>query len=398
MLGGLLILVLISLGSKVASDVPNVLAFGGITLLASALAFLPPWHRLPRGSLIAVAVVDVLILAMLETQLFTSQPGLGILVLIPTLWLAFSFGVPGVIVAILGDYLAALLPYAQSGHWPATPDAWGDATMIPAVVSGVGIAVYVAARHIQRQRAQLTRAYVGLKKAVDSRDEFLQTISHELRTPLTSMMGYLEVIEDSVDLEREGIAEPFGIVQRNGQRLLTLINELIAEAHGRSEPVRRPENITDLAQTALDAARPAAARAGVAISLTRLDPLTAEVDAGDITEVFDELLSNAIKFNHSGGTVALSIGRDNTDVVIRVVDSGMGIPVGDRTRIFERFFRSPAAGRAVIAGSGLGLSTVKAIVDSHDGRIDATNAQPDGTTIEVRLPLAIPRVAALQRS
>ena len=67
MLGGLLILVLISLGSKVASDVPNVLAFGGITLLASALAFLPPWHRLPRGSLIAVAVVDVLILAMLET-------------------------------------------------------------------------------------------------------------------------------------------------------------------------------------------------------------------------------------------------------------------------------------------------------------------------------------------
>ena len=305
---------------------------------------------------------------------------------------------PGVIVAILGDYLAALLPYAQSGHWPATPDAWGDATMIPAVVSGVGIAVYVAARHIQRQRAQLTRAYVGLKKAVDSRDEFLQTISHELRTPLTSMMGYLEVIEDSVDLEREGIAEPFGIVQRNGQRLLTLINELIAEAHGRSEPVRRPENITRLAQTALDAARPAAARAGVAISLTRLDPLTAEVDAGDITEVFDELLSNAIKFNHSGGTVALSIGRDNTDVVIRVVDSGMGIPVGDRTRIFERFFRSPAAGRAVIAGSGLGLSTVKAIVDSHDGRIDATNARPDGTTIEVRLPLAIPRVAALQRS
>ncbi|HEY5230987.1 MAG TPA: HAMP domain-containing sensor histidine kinase [Galbitalea sp.] len=398
MLGGIFILVLISLGSKVASDVPNVLGFGAIILLASALALFPPWHRLPRGSLISVAVVDVLILAMLETELFGSQPGLSVLVLIPTLWLAFSFGVPGVIVAILGDYLVALLPYALSGLWPATPDTWGDATMVPAVVSAVGVAVYVTARHIQKQRAQLTRAYERLEKAVDSRDEFLQTISHELRTPLTSMMGYLEVIEDSVDLEQEGIAEPFAIVERNGQRLLSLINALIMEAHGRPAPVRRPEIITDLAETALEAARPAAARAGVAVGASQFDPLTAEVDAGEIAEVFNELLSNAIKFNHSGGTVSLSIARDDKDAVIRVVDSGMGIPVADRTHIFDRFFRGPAAQRAVIAGSGLGLSTVKTIVDSHDGRIVATNAQPHGTTIEVRLPLVIPRAAVLQRS
>ena len=397
MLGGILILVLISLGSKVASDDPNILAFAGITLVVSVVAFFPPWHRLPRGSLIVVAVADVLILAALETELFASQPGLSILVLIPTLWLAFSFGVPGVIVAVLGDYLVALLPYALSGLWPATPDAWGDATMIPAVVSAVGVVVYITARRIQTQRAQLTRAYEKLQKAVDSRDEFLQTISHELRTPLTSMMGYLELIEDAVDLEKEGVAEPFGIVQRNSQRLLSLINALITEAHGRPAPQRRSENLADLATNALEAVRPAAAHAGVSISASQLDSVSAEVDAGDITDVLEELLSNAVKFNRRGGTVSFSVTRDHTDAVIRVTDSGIGISADDRTHIFERFFRASAAQHAVIAGAGLGLSTVKTIIGAHDGTVVVTDFQPRGTRVEIRLPLVIPHVAHLER-
>jgi signal transduction histidine kinase len=398
MLGGILILVLISLGSRVASDDPNALALGGVTLLVTAVAFLPPWHRLPRASLISVAVVDVLILARLETELFSSQPGLSILALIPTLWLAYSFGIPGVIVAILSDYFVALLPYALSGIWPPTPDAWGDATLIPAVVSGVGVAVYVAARHIRKQRAELARAYDELTKAVDTRDEFLRTISHELRTPLTSMMGYLEVIEDSVDLVNEGIVEPFAIIQRNGRRLLSLINSLITEAHGRPAPMRRPESITDLATRAINAARPAAEQAGVTINSTTLGAVTAEVDAGDIAEVFDELLSNAIKFNRTGGSISLGIARDATDVVIRLTDSGIGISADDRAHIFERFFRSSVAQRAVIPGAGLGLSTVKSIIDAHGGTIDSMNVQPHGTAIEIRLPLVMPRIAQLQRS
>jgi signal transduction histidine kinase len=398
MLGGVLILAAIAVGSKVTSDDPDVLFIGGIILLESGLAFLAPWHRLPRLWLSLVAVVDVLLLAMLEIELFASQPGLSILVLIPTLWLAYSFGIPGVIIAILSDYFVALLPFARSGIWPPTPDAWGDATLIPAVVSGVGIAVYAASRHIEKQRNQLTLANDELKTAVDSRDEFLRTISHELRTPLTSMMGYLEVIEDSVDLEAEGIVEPFGIIQRNGRRLLSLINSLITEAHGRPAPMRSSESITGLANKALNAARPAAAEAGVTISSTTLDSVTAEVDAADISEVFDELLSNAIKFNRRGGSISLSIARVDADVVIRITDSGIGISADDRTHIFERFFRSSVARRAVIAGTGLGLSTVKSIVDSHAGRIHSMNVQPQGTMMEVRLPLVIPRVAQPQLS
>ena len=398
MLGSIVIVLLISTGSNVATDIPRILAVGALTLLASVVALFPPWHRLPRVSLISVAVGDVLILALLETALFASQHGLSILVVIPTLWLAFSFRVLGVIVAVLSDYFVALLPYARSGAWPPTPDAWGNATLIPAIVSSVGVAVYITARHIQKQRDELNRANDELKTAVDSRDEFLRTISHELRTPLTSMIGYLEVIEDTVDLEKEGIAEPFGIIQRNGERLLSLINALITVAHGRTAPTRRSENVADLATKALDAVRPAAAIAGVSVSSGTLDHVTAELDAADITEVFDELLSNAVKFTQRGGDVSITVTHNSEDVVIRILDTGIGIADEDRPHIFERFFRGSAARRAIIAGTGLGLSTVKTIVDSHAGRIGATSVRPHGTAVEVRLPLVVPRVTTVARS
>jgi signal transduction histidine kinase len=397
MLGGIIIVALISVGSPATGEGASVLFVAALTALTTVAALFPPWHRLPRVWLIAVPVIDVLIIAHLEHELFASQPGVSNLVLIPTLWLAYSFNLAGVVVAIISDYFVALFPYIAAG-WPTSSDAWGDAVLIPAIVSGVGIAVYLSARHIQKQRDELTVAYDELRKVVDSRDEFLRTISHELRTPLTSMIGYLEVIEDSVDLAKQGVVEPFDIIGRNAQRLLSLINSLITEAHGRPEPKRRSESVNDLANRALDAARPAAAKAGVVISAARLESVRAELDAGDITEVLNELLSNAIKFNHWGGTISVSVARDDDDVVIRVADSGIGIWPDERPRIFERFFRGASARRSVIAGTGLGLSTVKSIVDAHSGTIGAASVEPHGTTMVLRLPLVVPRPAKVQRT
>jgi signal transduction histidine kinase len=391
MLGGIVIVLLTSIGSTAASDTPNILEIGAITLLVSLLVLLLPWHRIARVWLIAVALFDVVIVAVLRTELVNTQPTLIILVLIPALWLSYSFGLVGVIVAGVCDYFVALFPNWLSGHWPATPAAWGVATLIPAIVSGVGIAVYIAALQLQRQRDQLARAHTQLQAAVGARDEFLRTISHELRTPLTSMIGYLEVIEDSVDLVQSGIAEPFAVIQRNSQRLLSLITSLITEAWGRPAPTRRPESVADLANKALDAARPAAALAGVSIRSSGLDAVTAELDAGDISEVFDEVLSNAIKFSRRGGSVSMTVARDDSEVVVRVADSGIGIPVDELPRVFERFFRGSLVGRSAIAGSGLGLSAVRTIVQSHAGTIRATSGNPPGTTMEIRLPLVVPR-------
>jgi len=396
MLGGILIVGSIAVAGTNREQVADVVGVAALTALVSLAALLPPWQRLPSVFLIAVPVVDVLLIAHLEHDLFATQPGVSNLVLIPSLWLAYSFNLIGVITAIIGDYFVALFPYVNLG-WPGSPDAWGDATLIPAIVSGVAIVVYLAARQIGRQRGELNLAYDNLQRAVDARDEFLRTISHELRTPLTSMIGYLEVVEDSVDLEKEGIAEPFDIIERNSQRLLSLINSLITEAHGRPDPKQKLVSVADLAGAALNTVRPAAAKAGVAIRAAGLETVSAELDPDDITEVLDELLTNAIKFSHWGGTISLSVARDNDEVVIHVTDTGIGIGPEERPRVFERFFRGASARRSVIAGAGLGLSTVKTIVDSHSGTITAEEVVPHGTRIELRLPLVAPGLPQLDR-
>jgi len=396
LLGGILIVGAIALPEPGRGQFANVLGVLGLGGLVSLAALLPPWRRLPQVFLIAVPVIDVLVIAHLEHDLFSTQPDVSNLVLIPSLWLAYSFNLVGVIAAIIGDYFVALFPYFSLG-WPGSPDAWGDATLIPAIVSGVALVVYLAARQIRKQRGELTLAYDKLQRAVDARDEFLRTISHELRTPLTLMIGYLEVVEDSVDLVKEGVAEPFDIIERNSQRLLSLINSLITEAHGRPDPKRKLASVADLAGTALNTARPAAAKAGISITPAGLETVSAELDSDDISEVLDELLTNAIKFSHWGGTISLSVASENDEVVIHVTDTGIGITPEERPRIFERFFRGASARRSVIAGTGLGLSTVKTIVDSHSGTITAEAVAPHGTRIELRLPLVAPGLPQLER-
>jgi signal transduction histidine kinase len=519
LLAGIILVAGISSGSRSDTTFPDILWLGFSALVISVIAVIPPWHRIAYEWMIVVATIDILIVAELRTQLFVTEPGLSILVLIPTLWLAYSFKLPGLIIAAAGDYLVALGPYLQSGIWPTSASEWGIALLLPLIISVVGVAVYAAARQMERQRSELATTYEELREsaeqrrdtestalavinnvdagitfynedgtiiltndtarslaalagrtspdsvstsvlvfgedrvtpvppedqvisraargeidtgrtlwvgpqgkqravmatsrhvhrdtgeligtlvathditeltnAIRSRDDFLRTVSHELRTPLTSMIGYLEVIEDSVDLDDSGIREPLAIIQRNSQRLLRLINDLIIEAEGKVSTARQPANITELASQALDAIRPAALEAGVEVMEPRPDPVTAEVDASEISYVFDKLLSNALKFNQMGGSISLSVASDKDSAVVRIADTGIGIPEAEQPHIFDRFFRGSAARTGVIAGAGLGLSTAKLIVDSHRGTIDVLSAAPGGTTVELRLPLTV---------
>ncbi|MCU1406171.1 MAG: two-component system, secreted histidine kinase, partial [Glaciihabitans sp.] len=228
-----------------------------------------------------------------------------------------------------------------------------------------------------------------LAAAIRSRDDFLTTVSHELRTPLTSVIGYLELIEDTLDLVVAGIEHEFTIVQRNSQRLLGLINDLLTTAEGQASLERRPFTVAELAENSLPAFRTAAADAGLVVRQPELVPVMAEVDAARISEVFDKLLSNAVKFNRPGGEISLVVEQDGDSAVVRFSDTGIGISEADLGHIFERFFRSSTARIGSIAGTGLGLSTAKIIVDSHLGSITAHSALGVGTTIEVRLPLRV---------
>ena len=221
-----------------------------------------------------------------------------------------------------------------------------------------------------------------------TRDEFLQTVSHELRTPLTSIMGYLEVIEDSLNLDAAGIQQEFDIVQRNTNRLLKLINDLLLTATKDVSPDRRTTNMADIVSDSCNVAQPAALAAGIVLVLSPVPVpvVEANVDRNRISEVFDEVLFNALKFTRRGGHITMTLSSDEKDAIVEIADTGIGISTDDLKRVFERFFRTDETRAEVIAGAGLGLAAAKIIVDSHFGSITATSVHGEGTTITVRLP------------
>ncbi|WP_213814868.1 ATP-binding protein [Glaciihabitans sp. dw_435] len=262
-------------------------------------------------------------------------------------------------------------------------------------------AMMATSQYVRRASGELIGTVVAthdvtpLAEAIRSRDQFLTTVSHDLRTPLTSVIGYLELIEDTIDIAVTGIDHEFGVVQRNSKRLLELINDLLTTAEGQASLERRPFNIAELADHSLNAIRPGAAAVGITVRVPILPSIMAEVDASRIGDVLDKLLSNAVKFNKPGGEVTLTAVTVGDEVVIRISDTGTGINAEDQTHIFERFFRSPSARFGEIAGTGLGLSTAKIIVDAHRGSLSVESTVGQGTTMELRLPL---RVAGTTRA
>lgn len=251
-------------------------------------------------------------------------------------------------------------------------------------------AIMSTSQYVKRESGELIGTVVAshdVTPLARTRDEFLQTVSHELRTPLTSMIGYLEVIEDALDLEDTCIAQEFEVIQRNTNRLLALINDLLLTAENEPPSDQRAFDVGVLATNSINAIREGAQLAGIRIVDTVVPSVVASVDADRIGEVFDKLLSNALKFNRPGGQIQVLVESTEADVIIRVSDTGVGISETDLTHVCERFFRSSSARVDAKAGAGLGLSAAKLIVDAHEGFMNVTSELGAGTTVEVRLPL-----------
>jgi len=222
------------------------------------------------------------------------------------------------------------------------------------------------------------------------RDEFVAVVSHELRTPMTSIIGYLELIT-------EGEAGPLtaeqrsylDIVARSTDRLVELVDELllVAEA-GRG---RLTLDLADVSSGALVtdsvlAARPAADTRDVVLRAEPDDSPAFRGDAKRLGQMLDNLVSNAIKFTPAGGRVVVRSERVDDDVLFEVADTGEGIPVEERERLFDAFFRARAATANAVPGTGLGLTITKAIVDAHGGTIELATEPGRGSTFRVRIP------------
>ena len=227
-----------------------------------------------------------------------------------------------------------------------------------------------------------------LMDALRARDDFVSSVSHELRTPLTSIIGYLDLAQDEVEETGLTGAIPHAVevAQRNSERLLSLVTDLLAAASGSVSVDPRPVSAAELISAGLRSASPRAAAGRVQLAADCPPEMMVHGDPGRLSQVLDNLLSNAIKYSPDGGTVTVRAWAEPGKAYLQVQDAGMGMSEEDQRELFTKFFRTGAVRRAGIPGAGLGLAITKNIVEAHGGTISLVSAPGEGSTFTVCLP------------
>ncbi len=224
------------------------------------------------------------------------------------------------------------------------------------------------------------------QKAEQLRKEFSANVSHELKTPLTSISGFAELIQNGL-VQPEDIPVFAGKIYEEAKRLLTLVNDIIKLSQLDEKDSRMAKENVDLYQTAEEVCerlRPAAQAASVDLRLAgkHISILAARQLMYDLIY---NLCENAIKYNVENGSVTVSVYESEEHAVVRVADTGIGIPMEYQERIFERFYRIDKSHSKQTGGTGLGLSIVKHAVEYQGGYIEIHSNQGEGTTITVHL-------------
>lgn len=242
----------------------------------------------------------------------------------------------------------------------------------------------------EAELAELARALNGLagelETARGAERAFLMSVSHDLRTPLTSIRGYAEAIADGTIGEAGARERAATVIRAEATRLERLVQDLLdlarLDAHEFAlTPV--PVDAGDVVRTAVDAFRPAAAEAGVTLSVAA-GTITADADPVRLNQIVGNLTENALKYATS--LVQVSAGASGGDLVITVDDDGPGIAPEDLPRVFERLYAARAAtGRAL--GTGLGLAIVRELATAMGGRVHAEVLPTGGTRSWVVLPV-----------
>ena len=230
---------------------------------------------------------------------------------------------------------------------------------------------------------ELTAAREDTEAALTRQREFVADASHELRTPLTSILANLEMLDAELGGEQREMADS---ALRSSRRMRRLVADLLllARADAGRDATLAP---VDLALVAREAAAEAAALSpDHPIDVDAPEPVTVTGVADDLHRLAGNLVENALIHTPAGTPVTVSVHRDGGSAVLEVADRGPGVPEAMRGRVFERFARGSGDGRGRRGGSGLGLAIVRAVADSHGGRVELLPAQGGGARFVVTLP------------
>ncbi len=233
------------------------------------------------------------------------------------------------------------------------------------------------------------------KKLDSSRREFVANVSHELRTPLTNVKGYTETLLDAGDeLDGETRRNFLQVIYNESDRMTHIVKDLLTLSqldYGKMDMEMSPIPVKLIVQNIASAMLIEARGQGLTLETKLEEPLPLILaDRNRMEQVIANIVSNAIKYNRPGGTVTLSAFSQEDKAVIKVQDTGIGIPQEDIPRLFERFYRVDKARSRERGGTGLGLAIAKEIVEQHQGTIGVESQLDAGTTVTITLPVCPP--------
>lgn len=226
-----------------------------------------------------------------------------------------------------------------------------------------------------------------LHKLEVMRSEFVANVTHELKTPLTSIRGYIELLK-SGERDAETARSFYEIIEIEAERLQKLTDDLLQLSdieNGGNDTEVPLTPLADVVERVVNTLRPEAEQKQVELDVTVEPGLKVRAHTRRLYQLVKNLMENAVKYNRAGGNVRLTAGVEMGVAVIRVQDTGIGIPPEHLDRIFERFYRVDKGRSRELGGTGLGLSIVKHIVSLYGGDIRVTSQPGEGTTFTVRL-------------
>lgn len=255
----------------------------------------------------------------------------------------------------------------------------------------IAVPDYIETEHIIDAFNQLL---TQMKVIDDSRQEFVSNVSHELKTPLTSMKVLADSLMQQEDAPLELYQEFMQDIANEIERENKIINDLLSLV--KMDKTAAQMNITavdinELKESVLKRLRPIARLRDVEVTFESIRPVTAEIDEVKITQVFTNLVENAIKYNKEHGWVKVLLDADHQFFTVEISDSGIGIPEADYDHIFERFYRVDKSHSREIGGTGLGLAITRNAILLHRGSVKVASTEGEGTSFTVKIPLTYVR-------
>ena len=244
---------------------------------------------------------------------------------------------------------------------------------------------------LQTMNNQIAKNLKNLEREKQIRQEFFTNASHELKTPLTSIRGYSELLRQHAITDPDQIDHCLDCVLKESDHMTKLINDIltISKLEAKDYIVQKSHiKLKDLLENVLNSLSVQAKAMNLDIDAS-CENVTVYANLDHIQGILYNLISNAIKYNKPNGKIIIIIKERLDNILIKVMDTGIGISKEDQEKVFQRFYRVDKQRSKIVAGTGIGLAIVKHIVQFYNGSISLKSKENEGTSIEISLPIMV---------